>query len=48
MLQISEEEFLRLKNDSQLLQALRNGGVDNWVGWDYALEEYENSLDKED
>jgi len=29
-----------------LLQCLRNAGVDNWDGWDFAIEEYNNRLEE--
>lgn len=41
---IPEEEYEQLKKDSGLLNALRSAGVDNWEGWDYAIE----MLEKED
>lgn len=34
------EEYLQLQDDARLLNCLRNAGVDNWEGWDFALEEY--------
>lgn len=41
MIQLTEKEFLELKKDQLMLQALRNGGVDNWDWWDEACKEYE-------
>ena len=35
---ISREEYEQLQDDSALLSALRSAGVDNWEGWDQALE----------
>ena len=35
---ITKEEYDRLQEDSRLLECLRDGGVDNWVGWDDACE----------
>ena len=35
---IPGEEYVRLLEDSQLLNALRAAGVDNWPGWDHALD----------
>jgi hypothetical protein len=35
---ISTEEYEQLKEDARVLQALRNGGVDNWDGFDFAME----------
>ena len=37
---ISKKEYERLLKDSAKLQALENGGVDNWQGYSYAMEEY--------
>jgi hypothetical protein len=38
-IEIDEQEYLELLEDQRLLNALRNAGVDNWDGFDYALEE---------
>lgn len=35
---ISAKEYERLVEDSNLLNALRAAGVDNWEGWDVAIE----------
>lgn len=35
---ISKEEYNELIDDQNLLNALRSAGVDNWEGYDYALE----------
>ena len=35
---INLAEYQRLKSDSRLLAALKGAGVDNWEGYDYALE----------
>lgn len=37
---ITKREFEQLQKDSDLLNCLRNAGVDNWNGWDFAIEEY--------
>lgn len=37
MVQITEQEYKRLLKDSETLQALREGGVDNWEGYGYAM-----------
>lgn len=37
---ISYEEYEELLADSKLLNCLLNAGVDNWDGYDFALEEY--------
>lgn len=33
-------EYNALIEDSLFLQCLRNHGVDNWDGYDYAVDEY--------
>ena len=38
MITISQEEYDQLLEDSNLLDCLRNCGVDNWGGWDDAME----------
>ena len=38
------EELKKLKEDSLLLDALCCGGVDNWEGYSFALEEYVNQM----
>lgn len=35
---IAEEEYNRLVEDSEFLEALRDAGVDNWSGFDVAVE----------
>ena len=35
---ISEKEYLGLIKDSKILNALAAAGVDNWEGYDYAME----------
>lgn len=37
-----EEEYARLKEDQALLNALRAEGVDNWEGWDSAIDRLED------
>jgi len=37
---LKPEEYEQLQKDSDLLNCLRNAGVDNWDGWDYAVDEY--------
>ena len=36
---ISLEAYATLMNDSKALQALQNAGVDNWEGYEAAMEE---------
>ena len=40
MVTIPKEEYQRLLKDSKKLNALENGGVDNWGGYDYAMENF--------
>ncbi len=35
---ITTEYFEELRRESRLMSALEAGGVDNWVGWDIAIE----------
>ena len=35
---ISKKEYESLLKDQKLLQCLQGAGVDNWEGYDYALE----------
>lgn len=41
MITIPKSEYDQLLADSKLLSALRAGGVDNWDGWDFAIEALE-------
>jgi hypothetical protein len=34
-----------LLEDSDVLTCLRNAGVDNWEGWDFAMEEFHAGRD---
>ena len=38
---ISEDEYLGLKEDAAFLAALEQAGVDNWDGYDFAKEIYQ-------
>jgi hypothetical protein len=38
MVTIPESEYQRLLNDSEMLGCLEACGVDNWCGWDDAME----------
>lgn len=42
---INIEEYRNLKEESLMLRCLENAGVDNWDGYSYAYEEYDNSLE---
>lgn len=37
---ITKEEYDKLVDEKKFLDALRGAGVDNWDGFDYALELY--------
>lgn len=45
---ISEEEYETLLNDSILLNCLQMMGVDNWDGYDEAIEQYNAILEQEE
>lgn len=45
MITISKKYFDDLVDDQNLLNALQNAGVDNWEGYDYAMEEYQEGKD---
>ena len=38
---ITCREYESLVNDSKILQALENAGVDNWEGYEFAMEDIE-------
>ena len=37
---ITRKEYEDLQQDEYFLQCLRAAGVDNWVGYEYAVDEY--------
>ena len=37
---VSTKELEKLRRDSLLLECILDAGVDNWGGWDYALETF--------
>lgn len=41
---IPRGEYEELLDDSVFLECLRRAGVDNWDGWDYALEIYDEEI----
>ena len=47
MVEISQEEYDQLIDDSLLLNCLRNAGVDNWDGWDFAIEAYQEQTESD-
>ena len=42
---ISQTQYLELLDDQKLLDCLRRAGVDNWDGYDYALDFYHGEED---
>lgn len=42
---ISQEEYDKLLRDSEFLARLEHAGVDNWEGYEFALEEDEDEED---
>ena len=38
MVAITEKEYQKLLEDQKFLEALKAAGVDNWSGYDYAME----------
>jgi hypothetical protein len=38
MPEITQEEYDELKERSKILEALEQAGVDNWSGYEYAME----------
>jgi hypothetical protein len=40
MVTITKKEYEEFLDDARLLNCLRNAGVDNWEGWDIAMDEY--------
>lgn len=44
---ISKKEYDQLIDDSKFLECLRGAGVDNWDGYDFALEVYHGEYDSE-
>jgi phage pi2 protein 07 len=41
MILITKKEYDELCKDQAILEALRAGGVDNWEGYDWALEDFD-------
>jgi hypothetical protein len=39
---IPKNEYDQLVEDQKFLRALRNAGVDNWEGFEYALDELDD------
>lgn len=47
MITLTEKEFAELVEDRLFLNALRSAGVDNWEGYSYALELYDEQREQE-
>lgn len=47
MITLTENEYASLLDDRMFLYALRSAGVDNWDGYDYALELYDEQWEQE-
>ncbi len=47
MVEVSKDYLDQLEKDSELLSCLEACGVDNWGGWDDALEMMESEEDEE-
>lgn len=48
MVTITREEYEGLMNDSIMLCALEGAGVDNWQGYDDAMESYREMKDEQE
>lgn len=40
MVTITKKEYDKLLDRDRLLNCLERAGVDNWDGWDFAMDEY--------
>jgi hypothetical protein len=47
MITITKAEYDELIEDQKLLIALQGAGVDNWDGYDYAIESLDENNDEE-
>lgn len=45
---ISKKEYDSLQEDMLKLRCLENAGVDNWDGYDFAMEEFWGKEEEED
>jgi len=48
MVTITKEEYSELCDDSLFLNCLRGAGVDNWDGYDFAVEAYQEANPEKD
>lgn len=44
---VSKSKYLSLLEDSRMLNCLYNAGVDNWEGYEYACEAYNECADSD-
>lgn len=44
---VSKERYYQLLEDSAILCHLRNYGVDNWDGYEFAMQDYYNEEEEE-
>lgn len=47
MITITREEYEQLLDDRECLSCLKAAGVDNWEGYDYAMEMYDSYCEEE-
>lgn len=48
MVEITLREYNSLVEDSLMLEALNGAGVDNWQGYDFAMETFREMVGEED
>lgn len=48
IVEVPVAEYEKLIQDQMMLQALIGAGVDNWDGYDYAMEEFEEMTEERD
>lgn len=44
LITLTNAEYDELYKAQRLLEHLRAAGVDNWDGWDYAIESYQEEM----
>ncbi len=47
MVTITKNEYTSLLNDQLMLVCLQGAGVDNWSGYDFAIQDYNDQLNDE-
>ena len=45
---ITKKEYNQLKDDSLKLSALEQAGVDNWSGYEFAIDQYNEWLEEDE